>query len=257
MTADAANALETSRDLTLRVGDFEGPFDLLLHLCRTNEIDLARLPVRTITDQYVAHLEAIEFRDLETAGAYLVMAATLIYLKSKLLVPPDPSDAEVLDEEGEALRLELEERLRAYAHVKALGAWLGAREAEQALLWGRPAGALPPVEEVPLEDLSVHLLERAVRRLCEEQLRARPREIEPNPPSILERMTEILTLLRDTWSLLFSSLVGGERRRSEVVVTLLAVLELVRLGRIRTQQTELFGEIVIERQTGEAHAGSN
>ena len=108
MTADAANALETSRDLTLRVGDFEGPFDLLLHLCRTNEIDLARLPVRTITDQYVAHLEAIEFRDLETAGAYLVMAATLIYLKSKLLVPPDPSDAEVLDEEGEALRLELE-----------------------------------------------------------------------------------------------------------------------------------------------------
>src|SRR2546425_686757 len=161
MTADAANALETSRDLTLRVGDFEGPFDLLLHLCRTNEIDLARLPVRTITDQYVAHLEAIEFRDLETAGAYLVMAATLIYLKSKLLVPPDPSDAEVL------------------------------------------------------------------------------------------------TLLRDTWSLLFSSLVGGERQRSEVVVTLLAVLELVRLGRIRTQQTELFGEIVIEPQTGEAHAGSS
>ena len=257
MTADAANALETSRDLTLRVGDFEGPFDLLLHLCRTNEIDLARLPVRTITDQYVAHLEAIEFRDLETAGAYLVMAATLIYLKSKLLVPPDPSDAEVLDEEGEALRLELEKRLRAYAHVKALGAWLGAREAEQALVWGRPAGALPPVEEVPLEDLSVHLLERAVRRLCEEQLRARPREIEPNPPSILERMTEILTLLRDTWSLLFSSLVGGERRRSEVVVTLLSVLELVRLGRIRTQQTELFGEIVIERHSGETHAGSN
>jgi len=70
-------------------------------------------------------------------------------------------------------------------------------------------------------------------------------------------MTEILTLLRDTWSLLFSSLVGGERRRSEVVVTLLAVLELVRLGRIRTQQTELFGEIVIEPQTGEAHAGSS
>ena len=76
-------------ELRLRVGSFEGPFDLLLHLCRTNEIDLAALPVRTITDQYLAHLEAVEFRDLETAGAYLVMAATLIYLKSKLLVPPD------------------------------------------------------------------------------------------------------------------------------------------------------------------------
>ena len=104
------------------------------------------------------------------------------------------------------------------------------REAEQALLWGRPGSALPPAEEIPLEDLSVHWLERALRRLIEAQLRQRPREIEPNPPSVLERMTEILTLLRDTWSLLFSSLTGGERRRSEIVVTLLAVLKLVRLG---------------------------
>ena len=241
-------SVEFARDLTLRVEGFEGPLDLLLHLCRTNEIDLAALPVRTITDQYLAHLEAVEFQNLEVAGAYLVMAATLIYLKSKLLVPPDEAE-EPLDEEAEALKLELEERLREYARVKALGAWLAAREAEQALRWGRPGSGLPPAEEVPLEDLSVHWLERALRRLIEEQLRQKPREIEPNPPSILERMTEILALLRDTWSLLFSSLTGGERRRSEIVVTLLAVLELVRLGRIRAQQTELFGEIVIERQT--------
>ena len=132
------SAIDTSSGLTLRVGTFEGPLDLLLHLCRTNEIDLAALPVRTITDQYVAHLEAMDFRDLESAGAYLVMAATLIYLKSKLLVPPDESDEEVLDPEAEALRQELEARLREYARVKALGVWLGEREAEQALLWGRP-----------------------------------------------------------------------------------------------------------------------
>lgn len=242
-------------NLTLRVGDFEGPLDLLLHLCRTNEIDLAALPVRAITDQYLAHLEAIEFRDLETAGAYLVMAATLIYLKSKLLVPPDPTAEEELDEEGEALRGELEERLREYARIKALGGWFSAREAEMALVWGRPVGSLPPPEEIPLEDLSVHWLERALRRLIEEQRRQRPREIEPNPPSVLERMTEILTVLRDTWSLLFSSLAGGERRRADIVVTLLAVLELVRLGRIRTQQTELFGEIVIERSAAEPTTG--
>src|SRR5439155_1606035 len=138
-----AMTTETAGELTLRVGDFEGPLDLLLHLCRTSEIDLAALPVRTITDQYLAHLEAIEFRDLETAGAF-----------------------------------------------------------------------------------------------------------EANPPSVLERMAEILGLLRDTWSLLFSSLVGGERSRSEVVVSLLAVLELVRLGRIRVQQRELFGEIVLEASSG-------
>jgi segregation and condensation protein A len=242
----------TEPTLTLRVGEFEGPLDLLLHLCRTSEIDLAALPVRAITDQYLTHLEAIEFRDLETAGAYLVMAATLIYLKSKLLVPPDESDEELLDDEGEALKHELEERLREYARVKALGRWLAAREAEQALLWGRPGSELPPAEDVPLEDLSVHLLERTLKRLIDEQQRARPRDVEPNPPSVLERMTEVLALLRDTWSLLFSSLVGPDRSKSDVVVSLLAVLELVRLGRIKFQQAEVFGDIVLEPKPVEA-----
>jgi len=241
----------TDTELRLRVGSFEGPFDLLLHLCRTNEIDLAALPVRTITDQYLAHLEAVEFRDLETAGAYLVMAATLVYLKSKLLVPPDETE-EQLDDEGLQLRQELEDRLREYSRVKMQGAWLAAREAEMALIWGRPGAMLPSVEDLPLEDLSVDWLTRAMNRLIDEQRRARPRDVEANPPSVLERMTEILSVLRDTWSLLFSSLTGGDRKRSEIVVTLLAVLELVRQGRIKTQQTELFGDIVIERQAAGA-----
>lgn len=229
------------------MGEFEGPLDLLLHLCRTSEIDLAALPIRTITDQYLAHLEAVEFKDLEVAGAYLVMAATLVYLKSKLLVPPDET-AEQLDEEGEALRQELEDRLREYARVKALGGWLAEREAEQALVWGRTVNDLPTPEDVPVEDLSVHLLERAWKRLVDEQVRRRPREVQPEPMSVLERMTEVLAVLRDTWSALFSSIVGAERQRADVVVTLLAVLELSRLGNVRTQQTELFGDIVIERR---------
>jgi segregation and condensation protein A len=246
--------MTTENDLTLRVGSFEGPFDLLLHLCRTNEIDLAALPLRSITDQYLAHLEAMDFRDLEMAGAYLVMAATLIYLKSRLLVPPDDDD-EQLDDEALALKQELEDRLREYARVKTQGAWLSAREAEMALIWGRPGATLPDVEELPLEDLSVDWIERAMKRLIEEQKRARPRNVEANPPSVLDRMTEILSVLRDTWSLLFSSLSGGERKRADVVVTLLAVLELVRQGRIKTQQTELFGDIVIERQAATPATG--
>ena len=133
--------------------------------------------------------------------------------------------------------------------MKTQGAWLAQREAQQALIWGRPSSTLPALEDVPLEDLSVHWLEKTLKRLIEEQQRLRPRQVEANPPSVLERMTEILSLLRDTWSLLFSSMTGGDRKRSEVVVTLLAVLELCRQGKIRTQQTELFGDIVIERQT--------
>ena len=240
-----------SEQLTVRVESFEGPLDLLLHLCRTNEVDLSHLPIRTITDQYLTHLESIQFQDLETAGAFMVLAATLIYLKSKLLLPPDESQEETLDEEGELLREELEQRLREYARVKALGLWLAQREAEQALLFGRSWSELPSAEEIPLEDLSVHLLERAFRRLLEEARGPAPREVEPNPLSVLERMGEILSLLRHTWSLLFSSVVGSERARSELVVTLLALLELVRLGQARARQTELFGEIVIERNDSE------
>lgn len=237
--------------LRVRVEAFEGPLDLLIHLCRTNEVDLARLPIRAITDQYLAHLEAIRFQDLEIAGSFLVMAATLIYLKSKLLLPPDESEAEVLDDEGELLRQELEERLREYARVKEAGAWLAQREAEQALHFGRPGGELPPPEEIPLVDLSLHLLERAYRALLLAAVRDSAREVEAGPLSILERMEEMLALLRDTWSLLFSTVVGSQRLRTELVVTFLALLELVRLGQARARQAEPFGEIIIERPAPE------
>jgi segregation and condensation protein A len=246
MTAPETAAPDSA--LTVRVESFVGPLDLLLYLCRTNEMDLSRLSLRTITDQYLSHLEAVRFQDLEVAGSFMVMAATLIYLKSKLLLPASPDDPEeALDEEGELLKRELEERLREYARVKALGAWLAERESEQALIFGRTTAELPPPEDIPLEDLSVHLLQRAMQRLIEDQQRSRPRQVEGNPLSVLERMSEILDLLRSTWSLLFSSVAGAERLRAEWVVTLLALLELVRLGQARARQSELFGEIVIKR----------
>ena len=246
----SAQAQTSDSGITVRVESFVGPLDLLLHLCRTNEMDLSRLSLRTITDQYLSHLEAVRFQDLETAGSFMVMAATLIYLKSKILLPANPDDPEeALDEEGELLKRELEERLREYARVKALGAWLSEREAEQSLIYGRTTAELPPPEDIPLEDLSVHLLQRAMQRLIEDQKRRVPRQVEPNPLSVLERMGEITDLLRSTWSLLFSSVAGAERLRAEWVVTLLALLELVRLGQARARQAELFGEIVIERHS--------
>jgi segregation and condensation protein A len=249
MNTPEATAQTSAPDsgITVRVESFVGPLDLLLHLCRTNEMDLSRLSLRAITDQYLAHLESVQFQDLETAGSFMVMAATLIYLKSKLLLPANPDDPdEMLDEEGEALKRELEERLHEYARVKALGTWLAEREAEQTLIFGRTTAELPPPEDIPLEDLSVHLLQRAMQRLIEDQKGRVPRQIEPNPLSVLERMSEMLELLRSTWSLLFSSVAGPERLRAEWVVTLLALLELVRLGQARARQAELFGEIVIE-----------
>jgi segregation and condensation protein A len=248
---EQSGAVAEPSPLTVRVESFEGPLDLLLHLCRTNELDLTGLSVRSITDQYLAYLESVEFRDLETSGAFLVMAATLIYLKSKLLLPSAAEEpAEALDEEGELLRQELAVRLAEYARVKELGAWLGDREAEQSRLWGRPGSELPPPEDIPLSDLSVDLLSRALARLIAEQDRRRPHGApEAEPVSVLERMGEILSLLRHTWSLLFSAVAGNRAVRAEWVVTLLALLELVRLGQARARQAELFGHITIERHT--------
>src|SRR6185436_2727836 len=95
-TSAAMPAAGPPSPLTVRLEEFEGPLDLLLHLARTEEIDLARLPIRRITDQYLAYLESIEFRDLDDTGAFLVLAATLVYLKSRLLLPPSETVEESL-----------------------------------------------------------------------------------------------------------------------------------------------------------------
>jgi len=234
--------------LTVRLEGFEGPLDLLLHLARSNEIDLAGLPIRQITDRYLAYLESVEFRDLDDAGAFLVMAATLIYLKSKLLLPRPEVEEEALDDEGEALRLELETRLRAYARVKEVGEWLRAREAEWGTRFRRTWSDLPIPDYLPIESLSLWDLGEAYRAFLVRLSRGEPtRDVEPEPPSLLARMAEVLGVLDHSWYVLFSALLGSTPARPEVVVTLLAVLELVRLQRARAQQRELFGEIVIER----------
>ncbi len=243
-----SEATATATPLTVRLEGFEGPLDLLLHLARSNEIDLAALPIRRITDQYLAYLESVDFRDLDDAGAFLVVAATLIYLKSKLLLPKVEVEEEVLDEEGEALRQELEARLRAYARVRELGEWLRAQEAAWGTRFARSWSELPMPDYLPLESLSLWDLGEAYRRFLERLARQEPtREIEPEGPPLLGRMAEILGVLDHSWYVLFSALLGASPPRPEVVVTLLAVLELVRLQRARAQQRELFGDIVIER----------
>jgi segregation and condensation protein A len=238
--------------LTVRLEEFEGPLDLLLHLARTEEIDLARLPIRRITDQYLAYLESVEFQDLDDAGAFLVLAATLVYLKSRLLLPPTEAAEESLEEDAEALRQELEARLRAYARVKEIGAWLREREAEWSTRFTRTWSELPMPEYVPIESLSLWDLTEAYRAFLRRLAQAEPtREVEPESPPLLERMAMIAGVLEQSWYVLFSTLLGASPPRPEVVVTLLAVLELVRLQRARAQQRELFGDIVVERTSGE------
>ena len=256
-TAASAEVVGTAPSpLTVRLEEFEGPLDLLLHLARTEEIDLARLPIRRITDQYLAYLESVEFRDLDDAGAFLVLAATLVYLKSRLLLPPSETAEETLEEDAELLRQELEARLRAYARVKEIGVWLRERETEWSTRFARTWSELPVPEYLPIESLSLWDLTQAYRAFLTRLAQAEPiREVEPEGPPLLERMALIAGVLEQSWYVLFSTLLGASPARPEVVVTLLAVLELVRLQRARAQQGELFGEIVIERGSGEGTVG--
>jgi segregation and condensation protein A len=251
-TASAGVGGGTASPLTVRLDEFEGPLDLLLHLARSEEIDLARLPIRRITDQYLAYLESVEFRELDDAGAFLVLAATLVYLKSRLLLPVTGVEEESLEEDAETLRLELEARLRAYARVKEIGAWLREREAEWATRFTRTWSELPIPDYLPIESLSLWDLTEAYRGFLRRLAAAEPtREVQAEGPPLLERMAMISGVLEQSWYVLFSTLLGSSPPRPEVVVTLLAVLELVRLQRARAQQRELFGDIVIERASGE------
>jgi segregation and condensation protein A len=253
-TTDAPGSVAGNHaPLTVRLEEFEGPLDLLLHLARTEEIDLARLPIRRITDQYLAYLESVDFQDLDDSGAFLVLAATLVYLKSRLLLPPSEAAEESLEEDAEGLRQELEARLRAYARVKEIGAWLREREAEWSTRFTRTWSELPMPEYLPIESLSLWDLTEAYRAFLRRLAQAEPtREVEPESPPLLERMAMIAGVLEQSWYVLFSTLLGASPPRPEVVVTLLAVLELVRLQRARAQQQELFGDIVVERASGEA-----
>lgn len=251
-TASSDAGAGPASPLTVRLEEFEGPLDLLLHLARTEEIDLARLPIRRITDQYLAYLESVEFRDLDDAGAFLVLAATLVYLKSRLLLPVTETAEEGLEEDAEALRQELEARLHAYARVKEIGIWLREREAAWSARFTRTWSELPIPEYLPIESVSLWDLTEAYRAFLRRLAEAEPmRQVEPEEPPLLERMAMIAGVLEQSWYVLFSTLLGTSPPRGEVVVTLLAVLELVRLQRARAQQRELFGDIVIERGLGE------
>lgn len=231
---------------------FEGPFDLLFHLIEKDELDIYDIPIARITDQYLEYIAAMQSLDLEVASEFLVMAATLIQIKSRMLLPKPPK-AEEAEEDAVDPRDELVARLLEYRQFKAAAEALREREQSQGLTFAREVDVdafvneymeKNPLKGVSLSDL-LNALTEVLLRVEEEELFA---EIPKEEITLRDRMREISRkLILAKGSLNFYELFRGPHTKTAIVITFLALLELIRMGRVLIYQPENFGEMTICR----------
>ena len=227
---------------------FEGPLDLLLHLIKKNEVSITDIPIATITEQYLATLELMQSLNLDVAGEFLVMAATLIHIKSRMLLPA--GDDEPDEDEGSDPRDELVRRLLEYQRFKEAADQLERREILSRDVFVRAAA---PAEEKPpaaFRELSVFELLAALGRVLNRLPKDDIHEVTLEKITVREKMTLLLDTLRSNGQVLFESLFSKVKSRMEVVVTFLAMLELVKNRAVRIFQGEATGPIIIEAAVG-------
>lgn len=231
---------------SVKLETFEGPLDLLLHLIRKNELNIYDIPIADITRQYLDYLQLMKELNLEVAGEFLVMASTLLQIKSRMLLPT-PGDEEGGEEEEDP-RAELVRRLLEYQRYKAASLLLRERD-----LLGRETFARkfdPPdlaelvTEEGPLE-LELFQLIDAFRKLLAKLPEAAVHQVAADTISIADRITELLALVVERQNLLFDELFDERTTREFLVVTFLAILELCKLRAINIVQDERYGAILL------------
>lgn len=233
---------------------FEGPLDLLLHLIREHQVDILDIPIATITDEYLRYLALMQELDLNVAGEFLLMAATLIHIKSKMLLPPDEA-AEGEEAEAEDPRAELVSRLLEYKKFKEAAQTLGVLEFETALLHGRGAPAMALEIEGPLQ-VSIMELLRAFRAVLSRAETTAPLEITREEINIAQRIVTLLDRLTAESPVEFGQLFAATTRRVEIIVTFLALLELLRRRLATARQAHPAGPIMIYRAVEDADDGS-
>lgn len=227
---------------TVRLEMFEGPLDLLLHLINKNELDITNIPIALITEQYLEYLKLMRVLNLDVAGEYLLMASTLLHIKSKILLPASP---EKEDEEGEDPRAELVRRLLEYQTYKKAAAELERRPMLDRDVFVRliPEDTEAKEEEEAIEVSLVELLE-AFRQVLE---RIKPEvfhEVILEHITVEAKIQEILSLLqKEKRSMAFHLLFQEDASRKMVVITFLAILELVKTRLIRLFQSAPFETI--------------
>lgn len=243
---------------------FEGPFDLLLHLIEKNQLNIYDIPIALVTDQFLEYIQTMQTLNLTVAGEFLVVAATLMQIKVRMLLPKPPAetvDDETIEGEEDDPRAELVNRLLEYKKFKDAAAELRQREEEWSRLFARSGGDFPDQVMVPLADptggLSIWDLFEAFKTILENleprlEIRGMPKE----EISVRDKMNEITARLHMDGRIFFTQLFVGSTTKRAVITTFLAVLELIRLRRVRAVQGETFSEIAImiwEGETVESH----
>ena len=228
---------------------FEGPLDLLLHLIEKNEVSIGDIPIAAITDQYLQTIEIMRSFNLELAGEYLVMASYLTYLKSQTLLPVAVSDDGTPGDDVEDPRAELVAHLLEYRRYRTVAAELGSmplfgrevfeRDGREPLLDGQGRSVV---------SIDINELVSALQALLEKREPKMSMEIRSEPISIQIKIEEIITRLKTHRWLSFGSLFSEDFSRGNIVVTLLALLEVVKNGVARMYQDIPFGSIVISRR---------
>ena len=232
-------------DYKVRLEVFEGPLDLLLYLIKQDEIDIYDISLERVTSQYLEYLQAFKELNIELAGEFIVMAANLIYLKSRSLLPLDQQPPEE-DAGEEDPRWELIRQLIEYKKFKQAAADLHLRELEQERIFPREAASLAIQEPLRLGEVGIFQLINAFQTVIKRiEAREDVQEIFAERFSVSEKIDGILQRVATGNRLRFSDLFGTIASRVEVVVTFLALLELIRLKQVRAVQKNIFEEIEI------------
>jgi segregation and condensation protein A len=222
---------------------FEGPLDLLLHLIKKNEVAITDVSLGAITEQYLATLDLMQGLNLNVAGEFLVMAATLIHIKSRMLVPADDADQEQEEEDPAS---DLIQQLLEYQRFKEAAEQLQSREQLRRDVFVRQEPTVENNEGVEFERVSLFDLLSALRDALAKLPQEAAHEVVLEQASVRDKMSFILDHLRRSGRVLFQSLFGAATSRLEIIVTFLAVLELVRIRALRARQDTHAGPILLE-----------
>jgi len=247
---EAAERDESAYKVTLP--SFHGPLDLLLHLIRKHEVDVYDIPIVLITKQYNAYLDAMTELDLDVAADYIYMAALLINIKSRMLLPRDESEE---GDQGDDPRKELVERLLEYQRFKAVAESFAELDVLRMGMWSRPRVPVPGSDEpaaVDMSDVGLFDLIDAFRTALVRYRQNHPQSIELQRTvhKISDKMRELYAKVHEKSPIRLQWFLEG-RDRNELIAVFLGMLELVRLGGIGLQQGSIFGEVLINKAANE------